>query len=391
MDTVRLRASWALVTAHGAQVRKFFYARLFLGLPELRAIFPVSMAPQSDRLIITLGRIVSNVDKLPLAMPAIEQLGRHHRRLAVRAEYYGHVRQALLATLARFLGRDWTPELARDWTEAYTRVATVMTEAAAAAERIGPPWWEAEVVGHERRRPDIAVLRLRPEPAYPYRAGQSMQVEVPARPFAWRPYSPANAPRADGTVDLHVRAVPGGLVSTALVETVTPGDVLRLGEPVGSRLTMAGDTGRDLVLLAGGTGLAPLKALVEELAGTRVHRRRVTLYAAARTAPELYDLPALERLERTLPWLTVVPVTSNASNASNVGNASNASNVCDVALSRPGWADSDVYVCGPEVMVSQAVTRFAAAGVPLGRIHAEDFDPDPYHAITRAYALSPAC
>src|SRR6185503_16280256 len=169
-----------------------------------------------------------------------------------------------------------------------------------------PPWWEAEVIGHERRGFDIAVLRLRPDPAYPYRAGQSMQVEAPLRPRVWRPYSPANAPHADGTIDLHVKAVPGGQVSNALVNSVMPGDVLRLGSPVGNRLTLDGDTGRNLMLLAGGTGLAPLKALVEELAASD-KPRRVTLFAGARTDPDLYDMPALERMQRALPWLTVVP------------------------------------------------------------------------------------
>jgi NAD(P)H-flavin reductase/hemoglobin-like flavoprotein len=378
MDSGRLRASWAQVTAHGAQVPQYFYARLFLGSPELRGMFPVSMAAQSDRLVTAIGRLVSNVDDLTGLRPAIEQLGREHRRFSVRPEQYPLVGEALLATLARFLGRDWTPELAEDWTEAYALVATVMREAAAAVEGITPPWWQAEVVAHERRGYDIAVLRIRPDPLYPYRAGQSMQVETPMRPRLWRPYSPANAPNADGTLELHVKAVPGGQVSNALVNSVMPGDVLKLGLPVGTRLTLDGDTGRNLVLLAGGTGLAPLRAVVEELAATD-NPRRVALFVGARTGPDLYDLAALDQMQQALPWLTVVPVLSH-----DPYYEGQRGTVGEVALRHEGWLDSEVYVCGPEAMQSDCLTRLVAAGIPVERIHVEDYDADPYRASARA-------
>lgn len=372
MDTERLRSSWAKVAAYGTQVPQFFYARLFLAHPELRDMFPVSMATQSDRLVAALGRIVSEVDDLTDVTPVIQQLGRDHRRFQVRAEHYPYVGEALLATLQQFLGADWTPDLAADWTAAYTVVATVMGDAAKAAEGVTPPWWEAEVIAHERRGYDVALLRLRPDPAYPYRAGQSAAVETPIRPRLWRTYSIANAPRVDGTLDLHIKAVPGGQVSNALVNGVGTGDTLRLGAPVGNRLTLHGDVGRHLLLLAGGTGLAPLKALVEELSLSE-QPRRVTLFAGARTAADLYDAPALERLERHLPWLSVVPVLSH-----DPYHPGERGGVTEVALRRHTWHDHDIYACGPEAMVSDAVTRLVAAGIPADRIRTEDFEAEPY-------------
>jgi NAD(P)H-flavin reductase/hemoglobin-like flavoprotein len=364
-------------------VPQFFYARLFLGSPELRGMFPVSMAAQSDRLVTAIGRLVSNADDITTLSPAIEQLGRDHRRFGVRPEHYPLVGEALLATLARFLGRDWTPDLVEDWTEAYTLIATVMQEAAVAAEGISPPWWQAEVVGHERRGYDVAVLRIRPDPAYPYRAGQSTQVETPMRPRIWRPYSPANSPRADGTIDLHVKAVPGGQVSNALVNSVVPGDVLKLGSPVGTRLTLDDDTGRNLVLLAGGTGLAPLKAVVEELAATNNNPRRVALFVGARTGPDLYDLAALEQMQRALPWLTVVPALSH-----DPYYEGHRGTVGEVALRHDGWVDCEVYVCGPDTMQSDCVTRLVAAGIPVERIHVEDYEADPYRASARTASVT---
>ena len=377
MDNDRLRASWARVTANGAQVPQFFYARLFLANPELRDLFPVSMAAQSDRLVAALGRIVSSVDDEAALTPAMEELGRDHRRFAVRPEHYPLVGEALLATLAHMLGDDWTPELEEDWAEAYAAAAAAMLQAAQAAEGVTPAWWDAEIVAHERRGYDVALMRVRPERAYSFRAGQSVQVETPLRPRVWRPYSPASAPRADGTFDLHVKAVPGGQVSNALVNGSVAGDRLRLGAPVGSRLTLVDDNGLDFVMMAGGTGLAPLKGVIEELASTD-RPRQVTLFVGARTAVDLYDLPAVLRLERSLPWLTVVPVASH-----DPYFEGRRGTVCEVALRSNGWLHREIYVCGPAAMVSDSVTRLVAAGVPVERIHIEDFDADPYRDVAR--------
>ena len=71
-----------------------------------------------------------------------------------------------------------------------------------------------EIVGHERRAFDVAVLTLRPQYLLPFTPGQSIGVSHPAV-RSWRYYSPANAPRADGTIELHVRAAPGGAVAPA--------------------------------------------------------------------------------------------------------------------------------------------------------------------------------
>ena len=382
MDTARLRESWARVAAHGVQVPQFFYARLFLANPHLREMFPVSMAAQSDRLVGALGSVVSSVDDLAAVVPVVEQLGRDHRKFEVRNEHYPLVGEALLATLAHFLGPEWTPELAQDWTEAFTIVASVMTDAAAAVEGVTPPWWNAEVVAHERRGFDVAVLRLRPTQPYPYRAGQAVSVESSMRPKVWRPYSVANAPRADGTLDLHVKAVPGGQLSNALVNGAVPGDTLRLGSPVGNRLTLDGDVGRNLLMLAGGTGLAPLKAVIEELAAGD-QPRRVTLFFGARTEPDLYDLPALERMQQMLPWLRVIPVLSH-----DPYYTGERGGVAEAALRYDRWQGHEVYACGPEQMLSDARTRLVAAGMPIELIHTEDYDSDMYRTPAPASATA---
>ena len=119
---------------------------------------------------------------------------------------------------------------------------------------------EAEIfIAHERRTFDIAVFRVASLDRLRYLPGQSVAVESPLRPRVWRFYSIANAPREDATLDFHVRMIDGGALSMALLSGLTPGARLRLGPPVG-RLTLDTTTGRDVLLVAGSTGLAPLKA-----------------------------------------------------------------------------------------------------------------------------------
>lgn len=306
MDVSRLKQSWSLVAAHGDQVPLYFYSTLFLAYPEIRQMFPTNMAGQRDRLVAALGHVVSEVDQVDRLVGYLQQLGADHRKFAVRAEHYPAVGEALLATLRHFLAEQWTDELAQDWASAYGLVAKVMTEAAQAAEAVQPPWWVAEVVGHERRGFDVAVLTLRPQYLLPFTPGQSIGVSHPAV-RSWRYYTPANVPRADGTLELHVRAAPGGVVSSRLVYGCAPGDQLHLAAPVGDGLTLRSAGSADLLLLAGGTGWAPLKALVEQVAAEG-SPRRVDLYLGARSRGEFYDGEAVDKLAASHPWLTVTQV-----------------------------------------------------------------------------------
>src|SRR4051795_5129736 len=226
-----MRANFARAAAAGDEAPLYFYSHLFLSHPETRKLFPVSMAHQRDRLFQALGDVVNYVDDLDALVPILQQLGRDHRKFGTAAEHYPPVGESLLATLRHF-DEDWNPQLAQDWTAAYQLVAKVMIDAAEAAVD-QPPWWDAEVIAHERRTFDIAVLRLRPEKELAYEAGQSISLETELRPRLWRYYSAANAPRPDGQLELHVKARDGGPVSSALVRQVGVGDVLRLGPPPG--------------------------------------------------------------------------------------------------------------------------------------------------------------
>jgi NAD(P)H-flavin reductase len=366
VDIPAMRANFAKAAATGDEAPLYFYSHLFLSHPETRQLFPVSMAHQRDRLFAALGDVVARVDDLDALVPILQQLGRDHRKFGTVAAHYPAVGASLLATLEHF-DDEWTPELAKDWTEAYTLVAEVMVAAADdAAEQ--PPWWEADVVGHERRTIDVAVLQVRPRARYDYTAGQSVSLETDLRPKLWRYYSPANAPRPDGLMEIHVKARDGGPVSSALVRRVGVGDVLRLGPPVG-HLTLGDESDRDLLLVAGGLGLAPLKALVDSVA-RKGPPRRVDLFAGFRTEDQIYDRADLERLVREHPWLTVTfAVSEDKISGLEHGD------IGDVVLRHGPWNSREVCVAGPAVMVEDTVSRLVRSGVPTQRISSEVFAP----------------
>ena len=375
MDERRLKESFERVGAHGDEVALFFYSHLFLGHPELRDMFPVSMAAQRDRLLQALGRIVSDVGNLDSLVPFLTDLGRDHRKFGVTAEHYPAVGASLLAALTHFSGSAWNSQLAADWAAAYGVIAEVMIGAAAQDER-NPPWWDATIVGHERRTCDIAVLKVSTKQPLPYLPGQSVAMEFERRPRLWRLFSMANAPRPDGTLDFHVRIIDGGQVTGALALDPGIGSALRLGPPIG-RLMLDPRSDRPIVMAAGGTGLAPLKAILEHLAAEQVSGRRdpppTHLVVGARTAADLYDAPDLEKMAARSPWLTVTAALSAEPVSLGHGPRTEHGTVADVLARLGTWREHDAYVCGSSAMVAAAASRLQALGTPPERIFVEDF------------------
>jgi NAD(P)H-flavin reductase len=221
------------------------------------------------------------------------------------------------------------------------------------------------VVEHDRRAPDIAVLTVRPNEPLPYRAGQYVSVQTARWPRVWRTYSIANAPTEDGLLRFHVRALPAGWVSGALVRHTRVGDALLLGRASGG-MVLDAESDRDVLCVAGGTGLSPLKALAEEALRTR-EGRDVHLLFGVRTPGDLYDLQALRALAHDRPRLHVVPIVSEGPALDGVRGR-----VPDVLDRFQDWSGHDVYVAGPPEMVSRTVTNLQELGVPVERIH---YDP----------------
>ncbi|MEP6853232.1 MAG: globin domain-containing protein [bacterium] len=366
LDADALKSNFAAVAAHGGDnVALFFYSYLFVRNPDTRTMFPPGMMRQRDRLVGALGQIVSNVDKVDELVPFLQDLGRDHRKFGAIAGHYPAVGTALIATLKFFSADAWTPKLQEDWAAAYGIVSDTMQAAAEEDAQSRPPYWEGEIVAVERRTIDIAVVRIRTDEPVPYEAGQSLSLEVSdLRPREWRWYSPGTGP--GGTeFEVHVRLINGGPVSTILVTRAKVGTKVRLGPPVG-RLTLDRDSDRPLLLIAGSTGLAPMKALIDQVAADG-GRRPTHLYFGARTAREVYDRDALEALDRRHDWLTVVSAVSDDEWDGRVGL------IGEVAVSDGDWTEHDVYVCGSPAMVEATIKILVSSGVLEERVRFDEF------------------
>ncbi len=298
-DALLIRRTMTEIGPVADKVTSYFYALLFVRHPELRSLFPAAMDAQRDRLLKALLTAAEHLDDTPVLVDYLQNLGRGHRKYGTRAEHYPAVGECLIGALSKYAAAVWTPETEAAWVRAYTTMSQVMIDAAASDELRAPAWWQAEIVAHDLRTPDVAILTVRPDQPYPFLAGQYTSLETPWWPRVWRHYSFASAPRSDGLLTFHVKAVPAGWVSNALVHRARPGDVIRLGPPTGS-MTVDHTTDSGLLCLGGGTGIAPIKALVEDVA-EHGERRPVEVFYGARTDHDLYDIDTMLRLQQSHP------------------------------------------------------------------------------------------
>jgi NAD(P)H-flavin reductase/hemoglobin-like flavoprotein len=366
---VRLvRESFAVVEPQADHVAETFYANLFSIAPEARELFPLNMQVQRSRFLRALVHIVQMIDRPDELVPFLRQLGRDHRKFGVLSHHYEPLGMALLAAIKRYAGEAWTVEVEHAWAEAYTIVARAMLDAAASDD--GPAWWSATLVAHERRARDLAIVRLQPDHPVPYQPGQYVSVEVPQRPRLWRYLSPASPPRPDGLLEFHVRAVPSGWVSRAIVAESQVGDVWRIGPAMG-RMRVDRTAGRDVVMVAGGTGVAPMRAILEDLAQWG-ENPKVHLFYGGRTRADLYDLGHLLAIASTNPWLTIVPVVESEADAGTMQQGT----LADVVTRYGAWTDRDVLVSGSPAMIRSTVSRMLVAGTPLDRISYDPFTVD---------------
>ncbi|MEU0148761.1 globin domain-containing protein [Streptomyces sp. NPDC006288] len=361
-----VRTSLAVVAPQAGEMTVYFYAILFARYPEVRGLFPDNMDVQRDRLLRGLLRIIDLVDDVDNLVRFCSRLGRDHRKFGALEAHYPAVGDCLVSSLARYAGTAWNDEVAAAWTRAYTAAAGAMVAAAEDDARLRPASWDAQIIRHEHRGHGIAEVTVRTDRPYPYVAGQYVSMETPWYPRTWRYFSPSHLPRPDHTLTFHVRAVHQGQVSTALVHHAAPGHKVRLGPPQGE-MTLAAAGDRDLLLVAGGTGLAPIRALIEDAAASGM-RRYVDLFVGARTAEELYGLDDMLRLAQRHHWLSVRAAVSHENIPGRQGT------LPQVLREFAPWDRHEAFLCGPPDMVTTAVRTLLHQGTPRAHIHHDPLD-----------------
>jgi hemoglobin-like flavoprotein len=121
-----IQQSFAKVAPISEQAAALFYGRLFEIAPQVKPLFRGDMKGQGLKLMATLAVVVNGLANLETILPAASALAKKHVAYGVEAEHYAPVGAALLWTLERGLGADWTPDLAAAWTAAYTTLSGYM-------------------------------------------------------------------------------------------------------------------------------------------------------------------------------------------------------------------------------------------------------------------------
>jgi hemoglobin-like flavoprotein len=121
-----IQESFAKVAPISEQAAELFYGRLFEIAPAVKPLFRGDMKEQGKKLMATLAVVVNGLGNLQSILPAASALAKRHVDYGVKASDYTPVGQALLWTLERGLGSNWTPDLAAAWTTAYTMLSDFM-------------------------------------------------------------------------------------------------------------------------------------------------------------------------------------------------------------------------------------------------------------------------
>lgn len=208
------------------------------------------------------------------------------------------------------------------------------------------------------------VLRLPPKDPLNYLPGQ--YVDIIGKNGVRRSYSLANAPRQDGKLELQIRQVATGVMSRYWFEELACNDLLRLEGPQGT-FALRNTEPTNLIFLATGTGIAPVKAILEQLMADpeQVENKRIWVYWGGRHAADIYWQPELGSLP-----VSFIPVLSRP-DGSWVGRTGYVQDVleCDGV----DLADSVVYACGSEQMIYSAKEKLVTLGLPQRNFYSDAF------------------
>jgi CDP-4-dehydro-6-deoxyglucose reductase len=222
----------------------------------------------------------------------------------------------------------------------------------------------------EKISPDVAVLSLKlpASERLQFLAGQ--YIDILLKDGRRRSFSLANAPHDDEFLQLHVRHVTGGQFTEFVFSQMQEKAILRFEGPLGT-FFLREDSDKPIVLLATGTGFAPIKSIIEHALFTD-SKRPITLYWGGRHKGDLYmfDLPEAWQAEHAN--LKFVPVLSRPGPEDHWNGRTG--HVQDCALAdNANIAECQVYACGSPAMVEEAHRKMVAAGLPSDEFYSDAF------------------
>jgi CDP-4-dehydro-6-deoxyglucose reductase len=231
------------------------------------------------------------------------------------------------------------------------------------------------VASMAKKSDDVMVIQLQlpANDMMKFHAGQ--YIEFLLRDGSRRSYSMANAPHTleagAPKVELHIRHMPGGKFTDPVFTTMKEKDILRAEGPYGS-FFLREDSDKPMVLLASGTGFAPIKALIEHMQHQGI-TRPATLYWGGRRPSDLYMSDWIEAQLALMPQLRYVPVISNAT-AEDAWTGRTGFVHQAVLQDHPDLSGFQVYACGAPIVVDSAQRDY----VNMGGLPPEEFFADSF-------------
>ncbi len=223
----------------------------------------------------------------------------------------------------------------------------------------------------EKRADDVMVMKIKlpANERLQFLAGQ--YIDFLLRDGKSRSYSLANPPHDDAQLELHIRHVPGGLFSDPLFSTAKERDILRLKGPLGS-FFIREDSDKPMIFVAGGTGFAPIKGMLEHAFAAHMDRQMV-LYWGVRSLKDLYMAEVPQQWQRERPDFSFIPVLSSPEPADRWQGRTGFVHEA-VLADFPDLSGYQVYACGAPVMVDSARATFhQQRGLPEDEFFADSF------------------
>lgn len=242
-----------------------------------------------------------------------------------------------------------------------------------ASEAIRPRTMPARVLSLERPAPDVMIVKLGTPANEPvvFMAGQYLEVQLPGGVI--RTYSMANVPTSDGVrqLELHIRHLPGGLFTEQVFHKTKVRDMWKVQAPLGT-FYWRDKSSRPVVMVASGTGFAPIKAIVEQSIATG-SERPITLYWGGRRPGDLYMAALAESWASRHAHIRYVPVLSEA-DAQDGWHGRTGFVHHAVMEDFPDLRGHEVYACGAPIVVDSARRDFSErCALPAEQFFADSF------------------
>jgi Na+-transporting NADH:ubiquinone oxidoreductase subunit F len=214
---------------------------------------------------------------------------------------------------------------------------------------------------------------LEPEEGISFKPGQYIQLEVPKYKLSkepeYRAYSISSSSKEIHSVELYIGLEEKGVVSTYVHEYLKEGEELILRGPFGDFYYR--DSERDILMIATGTGLAPLFSILRFIRSEQI-QRKTTLFFGTRMQEDLYCVEELSEMENELPAFTFIPTLSRAAEDTQwEGKKGRVTDLIEDLIQK--GANCDVYICGNPDMVDSCMDRLLEKGIPENQIYFDKF------------------